>query len=212
MSVVEAAGSVDLQTTLSLIASAKDGDREALEELFRRYAPRTLRIAALRFGWKTDQFADYEDIAQDALLRAFKGLHRFDPTVHGRTNGAFRSWLACCVESAIREHLRRKNVQKRGKERRFSDLAPEELSSSIFAGRTPSPSQLLRGTELERRLEAALLDLQERYRDIIIYRQLCGMSYEEIAGKMAFANVENVRLVFHRALKKLEEALAGSSC
>lgn len=200
----------DLSTTVRLILSAQGGDRVALDALFRRYAPRVLRIAALRFGWTTREFADYEDIAQDALVRALKGLDGFDPLAEGASVGAFRNWLACCVNSAVKQHFRERGAVKRGREVRFADLAKEDLSTSIFAGREPSPSKVAQAAELEKKLEAAILSMQDHYRDIVILRQLCGMSYAEIATERGFENEDNVRIILHRALKKLKRALFGN--
>jgi RNA polymerase sigma factor (sigma-70 family) len=198
---------VDIDTTVRLVAFAQAGDREAVEQLFRRFAPRVARIAALRFGWTMDEFEDYEDIAQDALLKAFKGLGGFDPRKQGSSLGAFRNWLSCCVETAIKDHFRRKGALKRPSGPRLADLGSEALSTTIFAGREPSPSGFAMGREMEERIERALMGLKKRYRDVIILRQLCDMPYEEIARELGFASEGSVRLVLHRALRKLEEAL-----
>jgi RNA polymerase sigma-70 factor (ECF subfamily) len=196
----------ELGETVRLVLAAKDGDRRSLDELFARHAHRAIRSAALRMGRALDDFEDYEDIAQDALLRAFRGLDGFDPS-KGRTMGSFRSWLARCVETAFKDHMRRKNAEKRAEGIRFADLRREDLSTVIFEGKEPTPSKIAAGKEADRMVEQALLRLPPRYRSVIILRKVDGMEFDEIARELGFGSEESVRLVLSRALKKLRKEL-----
>ena len=196
-----------IETTLRLVASAKSGDARALNDLFERYLPRTRRIVACRMGWRLSQLEDHEDLVQETLLRVFKGLERFE----ARSEGSFRHWVAHCVECAIRDRARHAKRAKRGggAEKRWGDLAAESLAESIFASDQPTPSAIVRAAELEEKIEASLLELPERYRELIVLRSLCGMSYKEIAETMGFDREATVRNAYSRALHKLEEALGG---
>jgi len=206
MAAMDDRSSDPLQTTLRLLAGARGDDRAALDELFARYAPRVRRIVALRLDRPIDRIADFDDVAQEALLRAFRGLDRF----RGSSVGEFRNWLARIVENTIRDLLEQGDTRKRGEgnERCFGELGDDSLASSIFAGVSPSPSEQAMGRELEQRVEAALLDLDERYREVIVLRKLCEMSYEEIAGELGLGEEGNARKICSRALRKLEDALA----
>ncbi len=195
-----------LQTTLRLVADARTDDREALDELFARYAPRVRSIVAMRLDRPIRRVAEFDDVVQETMLRAFRGVSRF----RGESVGEFRNWLARIVENTIRDLLAKGKTKKSGAggERCFGELGDDALSSSIFAGRDDSPSQKAMGRELEERVEAALLELSPRYREVIVLRKLCEMSDEEIAVELGFETTDNVRTVCSRALRKLEDALS----
>jgi hypothetical protein len=118
------------EETLVLVGAAQKGDRNALESLFERYLPRVRRTAALRTGRRLNQFVEFDDIAQDALIKVFQGLDRFEQ----KFEGSFRNWLANCVQCEIADQARRAVAKKRGggKVRRFGDcasaIAPRKFS------------------------------------------------------------------------------------
>jgi len=196
-----------LEETLRLVEAAKAGDARALDDLFARYLPRTRRIVACRMGWKLSQVEDHEDLVQETLLRVFQGLERFE----ARSEGSFRHWVAQLVECAIRDAARRSKRAKRGggRVKRWGDLGEETLSASIFAAKTPSPSAIASAGETEERLEECLRKLPERYRELIVMRSFCGMSYEEIAERLGVDRVATIRNACSRAVEKLEEMLGN---
>jgi RNA polymerase sigma factor (sigma-70 family) len=58
-------------------------------------------------------------------------------------------------------------------------------------------------------MEECLLKLPERYREMIVLRSLCGMSYAEIAAKIGAEKEATVRQIYFRAVHKLREALGA---
>lgn len=191
--------------TTRLVGAAQKGDRRALEELFSRYLPRVRQIVALRMGRRQRQILEVDDIAQEALLRVFQGLERFER----RSEGSFRNWLARLVESEVAGAARKANAKKRGggKVRLFSDLAPEGLRSTIFPGRGRTPSEIAEEKEMERRIEDALLALPRHHREVIILRRLCELPYEEVARELGFAEATTARKAHSRAMQKLRDLL-----
>jgi RNA polymerase sigma-70 factor (subfamily 1) len=192
-------------STVSLVRASQRGSREALEQLFTRYLPRVRQIVSLRLGYRLRDLADREDLVQDSLLNVFEKLDRFEET----SEGTFRNWLACCVENSIRAHFRKAGAKKRGegKVRPLGSFGREDLTATVFAGKTPSPSAIARGRELAEEIEGALLGLKEHQREVILLRRFCEMSYGEIAIAMGFSEEATARKVFSRALRKLEELL-----
>ena len=81
------------EATLELVGAAQKGDRSALEALFERYLPRVRQIVAVRMGRRLNQVVEFDDIAQDVLLKVFQGLDRFEQ----KSEGSFRNWLANCA-------------------------------------------------------------------------------------------------------------------
>ena len=197
----------DFDTTVFLVQKAQGGSRDALNVLFGRYLPRVRQIAALRVGRCLQRFLEEEDVVQEALLKALKGLGRFEH----RTDGTFRNWLARCVESAVVDSARKARARKRGsgKAPLLGELASESLSSSIFASPDPSPSQVLQRMELDGQVEEALLGMEKHHREIIILRKLCGMSYADVAKAMGFKRDATARQACARAIERLKERLGA---
>jgi RNA polymerase sigma-70 factor (ECF subfamily) len=197
-----------LEHTIDLILAARGGDKRALDGLFERYYPLVVRIVELRLRRRIRGHEETEDIVQDSLLDLFKGLDHFEM----RSEGDFRNWLATIVANNIRDRFRRANADKRGsgRELRHADLAPESLSTAIFASKEPSPSQNAHAAELEERIERAIMnDLEDPHREVIILRKLCGMSYEEIAKAVGHGNTSSSRALYTRAMEKLRKCLEG---
>ena len=110
----------------------------------------------------------------------------------------------------MRNHLRNDAAQKRGggKVKRFTDFA-ESLAESIFAdGDCLPPSHQARVREDEARIEAALLQLSQRYREVINLRVYCEMSYQEIADTMGLTTANTANVLFLRARHQLGKLLS----
>lgn len=196
---------IDLESTANLVEAAQAGDRAAAERLFTLFAPRIRRIVALRMGRGGKALASQDDVVQEAMLKAYQGLNRFEQ----RSVGTFRNWLARCVETTIIDRARHEQAKKRGggKELTFTDGRVDELSSSIFTGGEPTPSAVARGREMEDRIERALLQMDERYREVIILSKLCGMSSAEVAEAMGIEQEGTARQICFRAVHRLKQML-----
>ena len=194
------------ETTIHLVRDAQKGDRRALEELFRRYLPRVRQIVALRLGFRPSQFDQHEDIVQEALLDTFRNLEHFQE----RSESTFRNWVSQCVVNAIRMHFRREGAQKRGagKVRLFSSFDSEDTGVIVFASDAPTPSAVYRDKELAAKVEAALLAMKEHWREVIIQRLFCEMSFAEIGAELGINQEATVRKLFSRAMAELRRACA----
>lgn len=197
----------EFEKTLHLVASAQAGDGQALNDLFTRYLPWTRQIVALRLGRRVEDCAEVEDIVQESLLEAFQSIDRLEQ----RNESSFRHWLGRLAHNNVLDHLRRRKAQKRGggRVRNLGDLGQTTLSESVFAGPQPSPSKFAMGQELENQLETILLALDERDREMIVLRRLCGLSYRDIAREMGFEKEATARSVFSRAWTRFQEKLEG---
>ena len=199
------------EETRLLVRAAQGGDRSALESLFERYLPRVRRIASLRLGWRLRRLLEVDDIVQDALLLAFARLDDFRET----SEGSFRSWLAACVEREIVRQSRRAGARKRGDGKLvpMGDADSFVLGKAIRGTKDPSPSEMARASEEEERLEAAILSLPEKHRQLIVLRWICGMSHAEIARRVGYSEESASRTAVTRALhllrRKLGEEEAG---
>lgn len=195
-----------VDSTLSLVRLAKEGDAGAMEKLFVRYLPRVRQIVAFRLGFRPQDFAAFEDLVQESLLKLFEKLEQYEE----RSEATFRNWVSRCVAHTVSNQLRDGRAAKRGggQVRPLSSFAGEDLSTVVFAAKDPSPSSLYRGKELRDRIEVALLELKEHYREAILLRSFCEMSFEEVAKTLGLRTEAAARKMFSRAMAELRQKLA----
>jgi len=140
-----------------LAAAAAAGDREALEELLGRHAPRVHRICRRIVADPGDAL----DATQEALLAVARRIDHFD----GRC--AFTTWLYRVATNAALDELRRRV-------RRAAPTAPE----TIHARSDDDPSRVVDHLDIR----GALSALPEEFRVAVVLRDLGDLPYAEIAG------------------------------
>jgi RNA polymerase sigma-70 factor, ECF subfamily len=178
-----------------LIRAGQQGDRQAVETLFRRYQ-RQLFQTALRILGNAE---DAEDALQDGLLSAFRNLGRFE----GRSQ--FSTWLTRIVINAAL--MRRRSAKARPAISLDETPREEELpASERFADDGPNPEQVFAGTELREMISANLDELSPLLRTAFLLREVEGYSTGEAARKLGVTeNTLKARL--WRARHQLAERL-----
>ena len=175
------------------------GETPLFEILMRRYNQRLYRAALAILG----NDAEAEDVLQDAYVRAYQHLHQFE----GRAQ--FSTWL---TRIAVNEALAR--ARRRNRNISLDDpIKPggDPLMSS-FAASDPNPEQQASQAELGRVLETAILTIPEKYRAVLILRDVENMTTAEVATTLNLTE-ENVKVRLHRAralVRKQLHALAGA--
>lgn len=142
--------------------------------------------------WLTRSEADAEDVVQEATLRAYKFFGGF------RGSDA-RAWLLTIVRNTCHTWLRRNRT------REFT-VADDEGMEEVEAD-TPSPEELLLRSASAESVRRALEELPVEFREVMVLRELEGMSYKEIAS-VADVPVGTVMSRLARARKRMREALA----
>ncbi len=141
--------------------------------------------------WLTRNEHDAEDVAQDAVLRAFKFFGGF----HG---GNSRSWLLAIVRNTAYTWL-----QKNRKHELATAFSEEEHDVEDLAS---NPEVLLLKHADHQEIMRAVEQLPVEFREVIILRELEGMSYKEIA-EMSDVPIGTVMSRLARARKQLEQSL-----
>jgi RNA polymerase sigma-70 factor, ECF subfamily len=165
-----------------IIDRVKAGDTALYEIIMRRYNRRLYRAA--RAILRDD--AEAEDVMQDAYVRAYEHLEQFA----GRAR--FSTWL---TRIAVHEALSR--LRLRNRDQQLDDYACDGDISMKMVGTSPDPEQSASRTELSQLLEAALLDLPEQYRTVMMLRDVEGLSTAETAATLDLTE-ENVKIRLHR--------------
>ena len=182
---------------LALVRSAKGGDVNAFEELVRRYDRNVFRIA----NHITQNREDAEDVVQDAFLKAYQNLERF------QEQSKFYTWL---VRIAVNEALMRLRKRRTGTGRTVSiDEDIETDDDSIpreIADWSPNPEQLYDQAELKDILSRNIQGLPASFRTVFVLRDVEGLSTEETAEALQLS-VPAVKSRLLRARLQLRERL-----
>src|SRR5258708_1969699 len=151
-----------------LIRAGQQGDRQAVETLFRRYQ-RQLFQTALRVLGNAE---DAEDALQDGLLSAYRNLRRFE----GRSQ--FSTWLTRIVINAAL--MRRRRAKSRPAVSLDETPREEELpATERFGDYGPNPEQAFARTELREMISENLEELSPLLRTAFLLRQVEGYSTAE---------------------------------
>ena len=177
-------------TEQELVRAAAGGDTEAFERLVRTYENKIYHLA-LRMCGSADEAAD---IAQEAFLAAWRGLPSF------RGEAGFATWLYRLTSNAAIHYLRRQK-----KQRGDMSLDDEELGlDAVDSG--PSPQETAEGSELRSAVAAGFNQLSEGHRQVLVLREIQGLSYEEIASVLEL-DIGTVKSRISRARSSLRKIL-----
>jgi RNA polymerase sigma-70 factor (ECF subfamily) len=148
----------------TLVALARNGDRPACEELFRRHQNFAYGVAYRLLGHADDAL----DAVQDAFTKAFTHLHDFD----GRSG--FRTWLTRIVQNAATD------LGRKRKRRPLSGLN-DAHKNGVEPAFEEDPARGLHQQDLRRQINEALQRLKPKIRSTFILYAESGLKYNEIA-------------------------------
>jgi RNA polymerase sigma-70 factor (ECF subfamily) len=176
----------------ALINRCLAGDTEGFRPLVHRYQRIAFSVALRMLGTR----ADAEDVAQQAFVDAFAALDRF--AGEGRSN-AFATWLLRIVINRAKDVLK-------SKKRTEAPLEVEVASDgAAFAHAPTSPEASVGQAEQRQLLEAALMRVPAKYREILILKDVEDLSYEEIRTILGLPiTTLKIRVVRARAMMRAE--------
>jgi len=197
--------STDPSETQLLLQRAKEGDKVAFDELFKRHRARLRQAIAMRMDRRLAARVDASDILQEAHLEAFKRL----PKYLEKQAMPFYLWLRWIArEKVLAFHRRHIGADKRALDHEVAFMPMD--SSAQFAsgllGRSPSPSQELARAELAERLRMALSQLNQDERDLILWRHFERLTTREVAQLLQISEAAASKR-YIRALERLRRSL-----
>ncbi len=175
---------------ISLFREARQGSREAISALFERYGGRLHALIRARLGPHLRRRLESRDILQATMLRAFQGLGRFE----GSGSRSLMAWLGTIAVGEIRDQTNFYGRQKRDAARDatlHSQLDPVAMKVHTEVSR-------LQIQEDMKRMERALDELSETYREIILLRSFEELSFQEIGERLG-KSPDACRMLFARA-------------
>jgi RNA polymerase sigma-70 factor (ECF subfamily) len=190
-----------------LLDAVRQGDKAAAGALLERYGAWLRLLARMQTGRRFQGRFDASDVAQQALLKAYRALPQF----RGTTEAELLAWLRQVLAHALAHEVRRHGgTEQRDLSREVSlEQALAESSrrlGAVLAADQSSPSQQAERHEQEVRLAEVLARLPPDYREVIVLRNLGGLSHEEVAARLG-RGVGAVRMLWVRALARLRKEM-----
>ena len=177
----------------SLVESFQKGEISAFDKLMVRYQSRIYNLTYSILGNREDAL----DISQEAFLRAFRALGRFE------RKSAFYSWLYRIAMNLCIDFLRRR-----------SHIPPISLDSekmqlphNSIPARQPSPAKLVERKELQQQINAAVAMLAPMQKKVFMLRHWDGLQIKEIADVIDRSEGTVKAHLFHAA-RNLRKRLA----
>lgn len=181
-------------TEQELVDRARAGDQEAFEQLV---LDNQNRVYALAFRM-VNQREEAADLAQEAFLKAWQGLPAF------QGDSSFSTWVYRLTTNVCIDYLRR---QKRRREVEPAlSLDDEEADWTEPADWTQDPHRRLEQAERGRALSRGLASLPDHQRQVLVMRELSGLSYQEI-GQALELDLGTVKSRIARARQALRKIL-----
>ncbi len=181
----------------ALVAAAKAGNAKAFEELVNRYEHKIFRLAQNI----TQNREDAEDVMQEAFLKSYSNLDRF------QGDSRFYTWL---VRIAVNEALMK--LRKRRPSQVSLDEPVETEDDSMpreIEDWGPSPEQRYAQTQLQEILSGAIAELDPAFRIVFLLRDVEELSTEETAELLGLS-VPAVKSRLLRARLRLRQRLSKS--
>jgi RNA polymerase sigma-70 factor (ECF subfamily) len=188
---------------LRLLQQAVAGDQQAFEELVERYRPGLRAFIEVRLSPDVRARVDPSDVVQETQLEAFVRLPDF---LH-RHPMPFHVWLRKTAYERLLKVRRHHVAAQRSVSR---EVALPDQSSVLLAQRLqanePGPLQRASQEELASRVQAALAELPDLDREILVMRHVEEFSYEHI-GQVLDLEPATARKRYGRALLRLRKTL-----
>lgn len=162
-----------------IVAKVLNGDRQAYALLVEEYKSPIYNLAYRMTG----NLEDADDLTQEAFIRAYQYLWRYDQ------RKKFFTWLYTIAFNLIRNHFKKNKKEK----------LSEELSTSLLADRN---QRLIKDQEIS----SHLLLLEEELRALLIMKYQQELSFEEIA-EITGKSLSAVKMRIYRGLEKLRELM-----
>lgn len=179
-----------------LVTKAKEGDLQAYDELVRRYQERIYSTVY----HMTANHEDANDLAQESFIKAYRALKSF------KGDSSFFTWV---YRIAINKTINFLKQRKKRTQMSLNDLDfnAEHDPDLVALVSDKTPRRDLNLSELQERLNAAMLKLSEVHRMVVTLHDIQGLSHEEIS-RILDCNTGTVRSRLFYARQQLQAHLS----
>jgi len=183
----------------NIVIRAKEGDREAFDELYNAYKRPILNYLYRFIGNRHCA----EELTQETFIRAYTNLHRYEP------RAKFSSWLYRIAGNLARNFLRHASYDKRVRPVKvdpYSDASGDVLSTENIACPAKKPDEHVYKKEIEAIIQQAIDYLPVHLKEAVILCDIKELSYDD-AAKIMKCRPMTVGSRLWRGRKKLAELL-----
>jgi RNA polymerase sigma-70 factor (ECF subfamily) len=185
---------MEAETDDRLLARARAGEAEALERLIERHQARGYRCGMRMCGDPEDA----KDVLQDTLLTMARGIRDF------RGASSISTWLYTVARSFCIKRRRKSQFAPAVEHSLESEVAGE---SAALADTGRRPDEAASERQIELALEQAIAALEPGYREVLLLRDMEGLSAAEVAEVLNLS-VQAVKSRLHRARLAVRERVA----
>lgn len=178
------------------MAQALGGDQDAFRVLVERHSRSLFRLAYRMTGNEQDA----EEVVQEALLRAYRRLDRFE----SRSN--FGTWLYRIGVNCALDLMRKRRPENKQRQHATGDETEKNDPLATAVSNDPGPDRLMLSGELGRQVRTAMMALSPVERTAFVMRHFEGNSIEEIGETLGLGAGATKNSVF-RAVQKLRRHL-----
>jgi len=181
----------EVDSIIQLVTQAQEGDQSAFEELYHTYVK-----AMHRYVYYRVPSEDRSDLVSEIFLRVWHKLNHFS----GGTEAQFKGWMYTIAHNLIVDLFRKSK----------KNVSLDEAEFLVCSDPDKSPEVL---TKQQLQLETIALHMKSlpvKQQEVITLRFFQDLPYEEIAHALGTSE-GNVRIILHRALKKLKDEIESAS-
>ena len=179
---------------LAVVARVKAGDHDAFRHLVERHSRSVFRLAYRLTGHEQDA----EDVVQEAFLKAFREIRRFE------ARSSFATWLYRIAVNC--SHDLRRQRPRAGTRPSLDDPDGGVLADLADTSPAADPLRELASRRIDERVHAAMSGLSAQERSAFVMRHFEGLSIEEI-GRVLGLRTSAAKHSIFRAVHKLRRAL-----
>jgi len=189
--VVKIAADENTTNDNAIVKLILSGKKKSYKTIVDRYQRSAFLFARGMIGNSDDAY----DLSQEAFVRAYKNLSKFDPIY------PFRVWFYKILSNLCKNHLRqRKN--------RASVVTSSEMTDIARAPKSARPDVVYEKSETQQKIWEAVGELPEKFKEIIILNHFQDMSYEQIASILNMPRGSVMSRLYY-ARQNLREILEG---
>lgn len=177
-----------------LVQRAKQGDERAFEQLVTAYER---KVYATAYRYMSNE-ADAMDAAQDVFVRVFRFIGKFNE------DSSFSTWLYRITINVCKDNLK-KRAGRAELPLEVQDDDGESYSHEISDSRY-DPVEVYERSQLSRDIREGIEALPQNYKEMIVMRDVCGMTYEEISEELSL-EIGTVKSRISRARERLRKKL-----
>ena len=182
----------------------REYDERAFNELCELYQQRVFHLSFRMLGRRDEA----EELTQDVFVQVFKSIASF------RGDSKLGTWIYRITVNLCKnriKYLARRHENAKQELEPLAERAPLQGAKGVTFAEVARPDDMAQGRQMEVLVQRAIANIEPDFREVLILREIEGLSYDEIAEVTGVA-VGTVKSRIHRArtmLKSAIEKLAG---